>query len=448
MNRLDVIDQCDQHWNPTASVLYRMANRTIEDEASGSWIYDEEGARFLDFACSYGVFIVGHGNEQVRAAALQQAAQLGVATFGGPSAATVALMKKLASLLPEDLNRVWLGNSGAEVCEIALRMVLALQAPKRKIVVAKHSYHGKTLGALNVLGQRNHRRDFEPLMQNIEFVDYGDLDAMSRALETGAAAVFIEPILGGPYVTVPPKGYLKGVETLCRDTGTLLVADEIQTGFGRAGLMFAFEAEQVVPDMVLLSKGLTGGHVAIGALVVRESLNARLEADSDLAPGLFTSGSGGAPITAAAALASIEVIEREQLPARSKAMGEILRSGLEAIAAQYPELILSVPGTALMTGLKVRNPAVETAIVSVMGKMGVHLGHSMNESAETPVLRFYPSLLVTEEEIQLCLAALEKTMARLGSRPAMFYDLFNLLVRRQYRLPRWFVYALTGAKVK
>lgn len=448
MDRLDVIDICDKHWNPTASVLYRMANRTIEEEARGSWIYDEDGKKFLDFACSYGVFIVGHGNEVVREAAIQQSEQLAARPYGAICPPTAALMKKIAEILPGDLNRVWLGNSGAEVCEIALRIALALQAPKRKIVIARNSYHGKTLGALNVLGQQTHRRDFEPLMDSIEFVTFGDLAGMKQALASGAAAVFIEPILGGPYVTVPPAGYLKGVETLCRESNTLLIADEIQTGFGRAGSMFAFEEEQVLPDMVLLSKGLTGGHVSIGALVLRESLNTKLEAIPGLDAALFTSGSGGATITAAAALASIQFIQDEKLPERSKRMGQRLGDGLKAIAVKYPDLILSVPGTALMTGLKVRNPAVESAIVSVMGKMGVHLGHSMNEAADQPVLRFYPSLLVTEEEIDICLQALEKTMARLGGRPAWFYDLFNLLVRRMYRLPRWFVYGLTGAKVK
>ena len=448
MNRMDVIDVCDKHWNPTASVLYRMANRTIEEEARGSWIYDEGGKKYLDFACSYGVFIVGHGNELVRASAVKQAELLAMRPYGAICPPTAKLMKKIADILPGDLNRVWLGNSGAEVCEIALRIVLALQAPRKKIIIAKNSYHGKTLGALNVLGQQTHRRDFEPLMERVELVDYGDLEAMKRALNTDAAAVFIEPILGGPYVTVPPKGYLKGVETLCRESGALLLADEIQTGFGRAGTMFAFEAEQVMPDMVLLSKGFTGGHVAIGALVLRESLNEKLEAIPGLDPALFTSGSGASPITAAAALASIQFIEEQDLPARSQRMGKKLRAGLQAIAVKYPELIMSVPGTALMTGLKVRNPAVETAIVSVMGKMGVHLGHSMNESADRPVLRFYPSLLVTDEEVDLCLAALEKTMARLGGRPSIFYDVFNILIRRQYKLPRWFVYALTGAKVK
>lgn len=448
MNRMDVIDVCDRHWNPTASVLYRMANRGIEKEARGSWIVDEDGKKHLDFACSYGVFIVGHGNESVRAAALQQAEQLAMRPYGVICPPTAALMKKIADMLPSDLNRVWLGNSGAEMCEIALRIVLALQAPKRKIVIAKNSYHGKTLGALNLLGQQTHRRHFEPLMEQVVLVDYGDLNAMAQALKDDVAAVFIEPILGGPYVTVPPQGYLKGVETLCRASGALLIADEIQTGFGRAGEMFTFEAEQVLPDMVMLSKGLTGGHVAIGALVLRESLNTKLEAIPGLDAALFTSGSGGCAITAAAALASIEFIQDRNLPERSRQMGQKLGAGLKAIAARHPALILSVPGTALMLGIKVRNPAVETAIVSVMGKMGVHLGHSMNESADHPVLRFYPSLLVTEEEIDICLSTLGNTMARLSARPVWFYDLFNLLIRRQYRLPRWFVYALTGAKVK
>lgn len=446
MDRLRVIDYCDNYWNPSAATLYHITHRSIEDRAEGSWIHDEEGRKFLDFACSYGVFIVGHNNSHVQKAVFHQLRKIGSRPYGMIDATSIKLMRKLAQMLPGDLNRVWLTNSGAEACELALRAVLASQYPRKKIVVAENSYHGKTLGALNILGQKNHRTPFSPLMECIEYVPYGDVLAMKKAIGEGVAAVFMEPILGGPYIKVPEIGYLKQVEILCKDTGSLLVADEIQTAFGRAGRMFAIGYDNVIPDMIILSKGLTGGHVAIAAMVMSERLYKKIEQNRNIDASYLASGSGMSPFSSAAALAAIDYIEEYQLPVRAEQLGVRLITGLKAIAAKYPKLILEVPGIALMTGLKVRNPAVETAITMVLGKMGIHVGHSMNESAQHPVLRFYPPLTVTEDEIDVCLGALDKTMKRLGSRPVFIFDLLNVLVRRQYRLPRWFLFRLTGVK--
>lgn len=446
MNRLQVIETCDKHWNPSAATLYHISHRTIEKKAFGSWVYDEEGNKFLDFGCSYGVFIVGHGNSVVRDRVTDQVRRLGTRPYGVTDGNTPALMKKLASLLPGDLERFIFTNSGAEASEVALRIALAAQFPKTKIVVIQNSYHGKTLGALNILGQQNHRTHFSPSFKNVLFVPFGDIVAMKDAIGDGAAAVFVEPILGGPYLQVPPAGYIKQIEVLCRSTGTILVADEIQTAFGRAGRMFGVNYDDVSPDMMILSKGLTGGHAAVAALAVSKRLADVIEADNSLPASYMASGSGASPYSMAAALAALDVIVDNDLPARATKLGTRLLSGMRKIASQYPQLILDVPGIGLMTGLKVRNPAIETAITVVIGRKGIHVGHSMNESAKHPVLRFYPPLTVSEEEIDQCLSALDETLKQVASRPLVAFDLLNEIIKRQYRLPRWLLFKLAGVK--
>jgi len=281
----------------------------------------------------------------------------------------------------------------------------------------------------------------------VVFVPFGDIAAMRDAVGEGAAAVFLEPILGGPFLQTPPAGYVPAVAELCRRTGTLFVADEIQTAFGRCGRMFAIDAyPQVQPDVVLLSKGITGGHSSMAVAVFSDALVQRIEAIPGLPARFLASDSGGSPYACAAGLAAIEFIERNALHERAQVMGAHLLAGLRHVAARYPALVLDAPGIGLMTGLKVRNPAVETAIAAGLSRLGVHAGHSLNEKAPHPVLRFYPPLTVTIGEINEALGALDQVMEGLARKPAWSFDLFNQLVRRQYRLPPWLLYKLAGVK--
>lgn len=445
MNKSEVIRACAQHWNPTAGMLYRLSHRTIESHADDVIVYDEEGGKFLDFACSYGVFIVGHCNRKVQDRVLQQIDRLAAAPYGTSNTAAAQLMEKLTSMLPGDLDRVFFANSGAEIAELTLRAVLAANAPRRKIVIVRNSYHGKTMGALNILGQENHRKPFLPLMQELEVVEFGDIDAMRRAVGSGAAAVFLEPVLGGAYLRVPPPGYVRQVAELCRDTGTLFVADEIQTAFGRCGRMFGIDYDPgVLPDVILLSKGLTGGHSSIAVAVMRNALVEKLQSIPGLPSRFLASDSGGSPYACAAAIASIEFIEEEGLCERAQRLGDRLLQGLRTAARRYPKLILDAPGIGLMTGIRVRNSGVETAITMGLGRRGVHVGHSMNETTPHPVLRFYPPLTVTEAQIDQVIAALNETLAEMSRKPVLFLDLLNQVMKRQYRLPKPLMYKLAN----
>ncbi|UXY17148.1 aspartate aminotransferase family protein [Chitiniphilus purpureus] len=447
MNCQQLIAMAGRHWNPTAATMYRVAHRTVESHSAGSWVFDEDGRRFLDFACSYGVFIVGHCNPHVQERVIRQIEKLAASPYGTANATGAEFFKVLTDMLPGDLKRVYFANSGAEISELTMRAVLAIQAPRKKIIVIRNSYHGKTLGALNLLGQQNHRAPFLPLSPDVSFVPWGDLEAMQREVGAGAAAVFLEPVLGGAYLQTPPPGYVRGVAELCQKTDTLFVADEIQTAFGRCGRMFAIEYDPgIQPDIMLLSKGITGGHSSIAVAVMRESLVRKLEAIPGLPARYLATDSGGSPYACAAALAAIEFIREHNLPAQAEKLGARLLGGLRDAARKHPALILDAPGIGLMTGLRVRNPAVETAITIGLGKRGIHVGHSMNESAQHPVLRFYPALTVTEAEIDQVLAALNETLATLDRKPAFVFDLMNQIVKRQYRLPPKVLFKLAGVK--
>ena len=447
LTRDELVDACITFWNPMAGLFYDVAKRSVEAGAEGCWVRDEQGHQSLDFACSYGVFIVGHGNAHVRSAVEGALGGVPMLPAGVEHPSVGRYARKLAGLLPSPLCRVFFASSGAEAAELALRMSLLYHPTRRRIVVAQNSYHGKTLGALNILGQRGHRIPFGPYWEHVDFVPFGDAQAIEELVRQGdVAAVFLEPVRGGPFLEVPPPGYLTRVRAVCNQQDTLFVLDEIQTGFGRVGKMFAMDFEKVVPDLVILSKGITGGHIAIANVVTTDAVLSRIGNIGDDAAAVLGSDTGGSPIACAAALAAIEEVERLSLPDRAARLGPRLLTGLDALAKRHPKLIVKAVGVGLMTGIAVRNPAVESGITMLLGKRGVHAGHSMNEHARHPVLRFYPPLTVTEEEIDILLAALDETLQRLEQTGTIMLDLLNVIATRQYALPKSILRKAGGRK--
>jgi putrescine aminotransferase len=291
-DRQHLLSLLGNHWNPTAATLLAAASRGVEARSEGSEVYTEDGTRGLDLAGSYGVFLVGHGNQRVRGAVRDALRRAPSVPPGSTHPAMAELFTALTEVLPSSLNRFVLGCSGAEVAEIALRAVHLARPDRRRIVVAEGSYHGKTFGALSILGQANHRAPFEPLGAELVKVPYGDAEAVRAALEShDVAAVFLEPVLGGAHLTVPPEGYVAEVRDACTRTGTLFVADEIQTGFGRTGAMFAIEHDSVVPDIMLLSKALTGGFMPVAVCALSEGVLENAREHPHWTPELLSPGS-------------------------------------------------------------------------------------------------------------------------------------------------------------
>lgn len=436
-DRATLVRTYRRSYNPALAKLFHVARIPIEDHGYGTRLFDEDGHGYLDFSAGYGVFGVGHLNPVVQRAAQEQLAIAASLPAGVTHPLTGELEGRLRNVLPDGLDHVLLAGSGSEAMEIALRVVSAAAPRGRsRLVAATGSYHGKSLGALAVMGQRQLRSRFEPLWPDVSFVPFGEPAAIAEVLGTGTvAAVVLEPILGGGYLVVPPAGYLAEVARLCRAAGVLLVVDEVQTGFGRTGRMFAIDAEAVVPDLIVVSKGMTGGQVPMAAVVVHDRVVRGMPTAAWLGATQPPAEISRSLVACAAANAAIEVIHELGLAERAAGLGEQLLSGLRDAHRRHPRWLRSVRGRGLMTGLELRSGIVEYAIWLQLLSHGVLAGYSTNAFARHPVLRFFPPLTVTDSEIDQALSALDDSLTALSRKPAVLYDLANLAMPVQYRIP-------------
>ncbi|TJZ41946.1 aspartate aminotransferase family protein [Streptomyces piniterrae] len=448
LDRQQILTALGRHWNPTAALMMAATERQVESHAHGSEVFGEDGSCSLDFAGSYGVFLVGHQNDAVREAVLHELERAPAIPPGATHPAMAELFSLLLEILPPGLDRFTLGCSGAEVSEAALRAAYLARPGRHRIVIVAGGYHGKTLGALTVLGQEEHRRDFLPGGSDLVVVPPGDAASVRRAVSSrDVAAVFVEPVLGGAYLRVPPADFLPEVSRACAETDTLLVADEIQTGFGRTGRMFAVEHFGVVPDIILLSKALTGGFVPVAVAAMTHEVASAARRSPQWHPGVLE-GTTPSALSMAAATATIREVRRLGLPERAERVGAALRDGLRAAVRKHPRHLVDAPGIGMMTGLRTRNPAVENLISMQMSARGIHLGHSLNEQMDQPVLRFYPPLTVRSEQIQRVLQALDESLQWLDRRPAWLMRRITWLLRRQYQLPPPLVLKLMHSNLK
>lgn len=321
--------------------------------AAGPYLYDRAGARYLDLLSGFGVFALGRNHPKLRDALksvldaeLPNLVQMDVSTLAG------ILAQRLLAHAPY-LDKVFFASSGAESVEAAVKLARA-STGRAGIVHCDHSFHGLTYGALSLNGDAIFRNGFGPLLPDCQAVPFNDLEALEAALRTrGVAAFFVEPIQGKG-VNLPGDGYLQGAAELCRRYGTLFVADEIQTGLGRTGRFLAVDHWGVEPDMVLLSKALSGGHVPVGAVLTRKPIFDRVFDRMDRA---VVHGSTFAKndLAMAAGIATLEAIEAENLVERAAKSGERLIAALSAMIPRY-ELLKEVRGKGLMIGVEFGAP--------------------------------------------------------------------------------------------
>ncbi len=399
--------------NPPLARVMKLSGSPVELRASGSTIVDDAGNAYLDFAGGYGVFTLGHRHPRVVAAVK---AQLDVMALSGRTMFNPLmgrLAKRLAELTPGDLRISFFGNSGAEAVEGALKLARAA-TKRRRIVATVDAYHGKTLGALSVSGHAAFREPFEPLLADVVHVPYGDLAAL-EAVAVDAAAIIVEPVQGEGGVNVPPPAYLPGIRALCDRTGALFIADEVQTGLGRCGALFACDLTGVVPDIMTLAKGLSGGVMPIGAYVARPAV---WDAAYARAPLVHTSTFGGNALACAAALAALDVLVDDDLATAARERGAQLLDGLRAIAERHPLAIAAVRGAGLLAGVELTNEGYGGTIIPDLLKRGVTAAWTLNRQR---VIRLEPPLIVTRDEVDTALRAFDASVAaaveRLGALP-------------------------------
>ncbi len=433
----EVVDIFAKHINPGLVTLLEIGeyNRINPQKAVGATITGKDGQEILDFVSSYGALNFGHNHPRIIQAVqdLQNRQQVDLSKEL-LSPYTAFLAHNLCLLLPGDLCNAYFCNSGTEAVEAAIKLAARCFKGKRNLFLyAENALHGKTIGALSVTGNAKLREYFPTLPA--QSIPYGNINVLKRALQKNGekgkqkvAAVILEPIQGEAGVILPPDGYLKKVRQLCDQYDVLLILDEIQTGMGRTGTFLACEQEDVVPDIVAMAKSLGGGVATIGATIATAKVFS-MAYDNPHDCLVQTSTFGGRASACAAAMAALEVLQEEELLSNSQERGKQLLEGLATLQQKYPEWIRAVRGKGLMVGIEFNIDVIEEAkylplkvpglksvlkehlpgmVAAALLKQHGILGTLMLNNRA--VLRVYPPLIISKEQIDYFLQALDNIL--------------------------------------
>jgi putrescine aminotransferase len=385
-----------------------MMRVNVEVRSLGAHIWDEEGNRYLDCG-GYGVFTLGHCHPRVVSAVIAQVRSHPLASRILLNPALAGAAEALARVAPDGLDYVYFGTSGSEAVETALK--LARMHGHRRVIATDNGYHGHSLGALSVTGQKIYRDPFHPLVPGVEFVPFGDAAALKAALAAGPpACVLLEPVQGEGGVVIPPPGYLTEVARVCREHGGFLVLDEIQTGLGRLGTWWAADRESVIPDVLLVGKALSGGIIPVSAAVASEAVFRPFSRD----PLIHNATFSGAPIAMAAARAAVEAIEDEDIVARADTLGRTLQQAISAtLHATCPSLVHEVRGIGLLIGIEWVTEHIALQFLIEMLRRHMVLCHSANAPRVT---RLTPPAVLDDDDVDLFGAALRESAEVLAAR--------------------------------
>jgi ornithine--oxo-acid transaminase len=392
--------------------------------ASGAYLFDEGGNRYLDLLGGFGMYNVGRNNPRVRQALVQA---LELETPGSVQLGATALPGLLAEALlertPPRLERVLFTSSGTEAVEAALKLGRA--ATKRtRVLSAESGFHGLTLGSLSANGNEAFTARFEPLLPGFDRVPFGDLEALERELRSEDVALFLVEPIQGKGCTLPPAGYLEGAQALCRRYGTLFAVDEVQTGFGRTGRLFAFEHWGLEPDLVPIAKSLSGGYVPVGALLMSRAVH---EAVFDSMEHAVSHGSTFAPneLAMVAGLATLHELDEQGLVERSARLGERLLEETRSLVDGF-EVVREVRGLGLMWAIEFGEPSsgrmswrmIERMQPGLFAQLVVvplfseHRILSQVAAHKLAVIKILPPLVVTEDDLDYFVDALRATVKR------------------------------------
>ncbi|MBF0487291.1 MAG: acetylornithine transaminase [Nitrospirae bacterium] len=370
----------------------------------GMKLWGADGKEYLDFLAGVAVNILGHCHPRLVVAIQKQAQKLVHVSNWYHSEPQIKLAKLLCDYSFAD--KVFFSNSGAEANEAAIKLARKhskerFGAEKTGIITALNSFHGRTMATLTATGQPKFHVGFEPLVPGFSYVPFNDYEALKSAIDENTCAIMLEPIQGEGGVKMPSDDYFKHVRELCTRLGILLIFDEIQTGTGRTGTLFAYEQYGIEPDILTLAKGLGGG-VPIGATLARE------EVAKAFTPGCHGSTFGGNPLAAAAALATIEtLLEDGIMLSECRRMGEYLMNSLGKLHKQFPKIIISIRGKGLLIGMELTRDC--SMVVQACFERGVLINCTAGNT-----LRFMPPLIVTEEDIDRLISVLKEVMERLS----------------------------------
>jgi putrescine aminotransferase len=418
-------EQHKKYINPGLTMQLKLINFDKDYvRAQGIYVWDRSGNQYLDFLGGYGSINLGHNPPQVLDA-IEKVKERPNAVLEKAAASPIlgALAENLARITPGDLQNTFFANSGAEATEGALKTARAFTG-KATIVYCDNSYHGKTIGALSVTGRELHRKPFGALLPHCKKIPFGDAKALEEKLRKKDVAAFIvEPVQGEGGINVPRPGYLKETEELCQKYGSLLIVDEVQTGLGRTGKMFACEHENVKPDIMTLAKSLGGGVLPMGAFITTSRVWQKVYGGLEGA-WLHTSTLGGSAPACAAAIATLTTLVEENLPEQAREKGDYFLAKLKILRDRY-KMIKDVRGLGLMIGIEFYEPVkglankltgsfinklskefIASMVVSeLINKYKIISGYALNNPN---VIRFEPPLTVSVDQIDQLVDATDR----------------------------------------
>jgi acetylornithine/LysW-gamma-L-lysine aminotransferase len=360
----------------------------------GALVWDINGKEYIDCTGSYGVCIVGHCHPKVVEAIRKQAETLISCHGFFYNDVRSELLQKIVQIAPKDLNKVFLSNSGAEAVECAIKLARKFSG-KPEIIAMMGAFHGKTMGALSATWDKKYREPFKPLVPEFKHVPPDSLEKVGEAITDKTAAILVEPIRGEGGIRVAPDDFLPGLREICDEKEVLLIFDEVQTGFGRTGKIFACEHWGVVPDILCLAKSVAGG-LPLGVTVAREDVM------SSFGVGEHSTTFGGNPLVCAAACAAIDVLVEERLWERAAKLGRYFKEELEVLRGRHGA-VREVRGLGLMLGVEMRFDVLNIILKSMdRGVLILDAGRN--------VLRFLPPLVIEREHIDRVIATLDTVM--------------------------------------
>lgn len=403
------------HVNP-GFLEYRKSVSTdytaVEWDDRGVTFKDVHGKVFIDCLGGYGIYNCGHRHPKVMAAVINQLERQALHSQELLDPLRAMLAKLVADITPGDLQYSFFTNSGTESIEGAMKLA-RLHTGRKAYVAAVNAFHGKSMGSLSLTSKSVFRKPYLPLLAPVHHVPFGDADALEKVLSSCAfvgedvAAVVLEPVQGEGGVHVAPDGYLPRVRELCDRYGALLVLDEVQTGMGRTGKMFACEHWDVVPDILCLGKAFGGGVMPIGAFVSTAEIWEEMTPN----PFLHTTTFGGNPIACAAAIAAINVILEEKLYEKAAVVGDYFLRGLRVLADRYPQVCQEARGLGLMLGVEYRTNELGYEVAKGLFENGVLVAGTL---INAKTIRFEPPLTIEKEEVDTVLDILESVYQKVA----------------------------------
>jgi putrescine aminotransferase len=400
LQRKDIIEMYADRVSPGRVDTYRTYDILfVPDKRSGCFIYDMDGKRYANCHCNGGVFNLGHRNRDIINAVTTAMRRYDIGNHHLISAPKALLGEMLARSMPGKLNQVVYGVSGGEAIDLAIKLARGVTG-RGGIISARGGYHGHTGFAL-ATGDKKFRDKFKPMPPGFKQVPFNNFDALKRVVSKKTAAVIYETIPATLGIVVPDSDFFIKVKKLCERNGVLLIIDEVQTGFGRTGTLWGFENFGVVPDIVVLGKGMSGGIYPISATVYDERYAHFFRED----PFIHISTYGGSEIGCFAAMEVLKISREKDFLNNVRVMGRYLRKGLEELGNRYPKLGLKVRGIGLMMGLEFKDEITSLFLVKMLFDHGIYVVYSANDRR---VIQFLPPLIMSEREARVILRGVER----------------------------------------